>query len=69
MRMRMRREFERVICPGCGRVIAAYIPQFGDGSGLRTVKHVDKSFAPRVWDCPASRRIIVRQHGAWRIEQ
>jgi len=33
------REYERVTCPGCHRSISAYIPHFGDGSGLRVVKH------------------------------
>lgn len=36
----MTREFERVTCPGCGRQVSAYVPHMGDGSALRTMKHL-----------------------------
>ena len=35
----MTREYERVRCPACKRVIAAYVPHRGDGSDVRMVKH------------------------------
>ena len=32
---------ERVVCPVCGREVAAYVPKGGDGTGLRPRKHRD----------------------------
>lgn len=64
------REYERVTCPGCQRVISAYIPHFGDGSGLRLVKHnLEPGRGPIARErCSHSERIIVRDHGKWRLE-
>jgi hypothetical protein len=66
------RKYETVTCPGCGRQISAYIPHFGDGTGLRTVKHNSIRLAKRGLGkpagCPASQRIIVRRNRAWEIE-
>ena len=64
------REYERVTCPGCGRKISAYIPHFGDGSGLRVVKHNRASGrgGNRPEPCSLSERIIVRDKGAWRLD-
>jgi hypothetical protein len=65
------REYERVTCPGCLREISAYIPHFGDGSGLRVVKHnVKDGRSP----CGVGGQIIVRNQargpaqGKWRLE-
>jgi hypothetical protein len=73
MRFNWVRDYERVDCPGCGRRISAYIPHFGDGSGLRTVKHKAVRLAKRglgiAKDCPASGRIVVRRDGKWAIDR
>ena len=64
------REYERVTCPGCLRSISAYIPHFGDGSGLRVVKHNLRPASPgrESVACLYSERIIVRDHGKWTLE-
>jgi hypothetical protein len=63
------REYERVTCPGCQRTISAYIPHFGDGSGLRVVKHNISERRRHPWPvCEYSERIIVRDNGKWRLE-
>ena len=62
------REYERVTCPGCHRQISAYIPHFGDGSGLRLVKHKLAKARGRKTPCPFSERIIVRDAGKWRLD-
>lgn len=68
------REYERVACPGCERTISAYIPHFGDGTGLRVVPHnviAPGQLAPgrhATRPCVVSNRIIVRDHGQWRLE-
>lgn len=65
------REYERIDCPGCGRRISAYVPHFGDGTGLRTVRHNRRERAPRrpPPECPASGRILVRRDGKWAFDQ
>lgn len=65
----MRREYERVTCPGCERTISAYIPHRGDGSGLRVVPHIRPAtcIAPG-GQCSFSDRIIVRDKGTWTLE-
>lgn len=35
----MKRRYEKVACPVCGRRVAAYVPFGGDGSALRPVPH------------------------------
>lgn len=68
------REYERITCPGCNRTISAYVPHFGDGSGLRVVPHnviapgqlARRRHATR--PCVVSDRIIVRERGRWRID-
>jgi hypothetical protein len=35
----VRREFERVACPCCGRTVAAYIPHLADGTDVKLVPH------------------------------
>jgi hypothetical protein len=64
------REYERITCPGCHRTISAYIPHFGDGSGLRVVKHnlLPASAHRTSIACPCSERILVREHGRWTME-
>lgn len=53
----MRRQFEKVNCPHCGRCISAYIPHRGDGSDVRIVKH--KISGPRSADeCPAGDQLM-----------
>lgn len=70
----MIREYERVICPCCKRKISAYIPHFGDGSGLRMVPHniiASGQLAARrhaTRPCAASSRIVVRDGGQWRLD-
>lgn len=71
----MIREYERVTCPGCGRNISAYVPHMGDGSALRTTKHLANhpeglrrgSHATR--ECSMSQRLIqFNSHlGGWEI--
>jgi hypothetical protein len=64
------RTYERVTCPGCHREISAYIPHFGDGSGLRVVEH-NTVKGPRLGGrvkCGLSGRIIVRDKGKWRLD-
>jgi hypothetical protein len=65
------REYERVTCPGCQRVISAYVPHFGDGSGLRVVPHnIVKGRLGGHVRCGLSDRIIVlvRDAGTWRLD-
>jgi len=65
------REYERVTCPGCQRTISAYVPHFGDGTGLRVVPHKipsGRGAALTPVECGVSNRIIVRNHGKWRLE-
>lgn len=64
------REYERVTCPGCQRKISAYIPHFGDGSGLRVVPHNDARMMRRTFPCPVSGRMITRDpHShAWKVD-
>jgi hypothetical protein len=62
------REYERVTCPGCHRQISAYVPHFGDGTGLRLVKHKLAKARRRNTPCPFSERIIVRERGKWRLD-
>lgn len=62
----MTRNYERVTCPGCSRSISAYIPHFGDGGGLKLVKH--NLVKGRSLACPLSERIIVRKDGTWRLD-
>lgn len=65
------REYERLTCPGCNRSISAYVPHFGDGSGLRVVPHNLLHRRGRSVPCPASGRIVVRERGRrrWSIDQ
>lgn len=65
---RFTREYERVTCPGCLRQISAYVPHFGDGTGLRLVKHKLAAARSRKTPCPFSDRIIVRDCGVWRLD-
>lgn len=65
--------YERVKCPGCERVVSAYIPFGGDGSGLRLVKHSTVDAAKRyngkqVPLCRMSGRIIIRREGKWILD-
>ena len=69
------REFQRVTCPGCNRRISAYVPHFGDGTGLRVVKHNLLASRHRASAaCPYSERMIVRNQergpdqGKWRLD-
>ena len=67
----MKRQFERVTCPGCGRKVAAYVPYMGDGSGLRMPPHaiVDPAkVRTRSVPCYVGGRIIVRGQGKWELE-
>lgn len=50
----MRRAFEKVECPGCGRRISAYVPHMGNGADVKLVAHNH----PRGIECPASDRLI-----------
>jgi ribosomal protein S27E len=62
------RAFERVKCPGCAKVIAAYISHFGDVGELRLVPHNrSRKGATLKVPCPASARTIVRAHGGWTV--
>jgi hypothetical protein len=38
-------QLERVICPMCGKNVAARVPAGGDGTGLRPVMHKDRAGA------------------------
>jgi hypothetical protein len=63
------REYERVTCPGCQRTISAYVPHFGDGSGLRVVPHkIIRVGALASVACDVGGRIVVRDRGKWRLE-
>lgn len=62
------RAYERVTCPGCLRSISAYVPHFGNGSGLRLVKHNLARSRVGKTPCPFSERLIVREAGQWRLD-
>lgn len=34
-----RKRMERVVCPECGKTVAARVPRGGDGTALRPVPH------------------------------
>ncbi len=63
----MRREYERIRCPGCHRQIAAYLPQ-GDGSGLRLMPHKYGWARRQKTPCPWSDRIVVWGSAAARAQ-
>ena len=66
----MKREFEKIRCPGCGSMISAYVPHMGDGSGLRVVAHNSRDReGGHHGKCDASGRIVVRYAGEWVFEQ
>ena len=48
----MKRQFERIDCPVCGRRVAAYVPYMGDGTDVKIVPHT--SAFQRGRPCPAS---------------
>ena len=57
----MRREYERVVCPGCQRAVSAYVPHCGDGTDVKIVKHclVDPAkVRTRSATCPASGELL-----------
>jgi len=56
------RRYERIRCPGCQQVIAAYVPQGSDGTDLRVVPHHGPS-----GPCAASDRGVVLAHGRWTV--
>ena len=62
------RAFERVKCPGCAQVIAAYRSHYGDVGELRLVPHNRaRTRAKPGVPCPGSARTIVRAGGVWRL--
>lgn len=61
------RTFERVRCPGCQRVVAAYVPHGGDGAGLRLVSH--RVEPTRAGLCVCSECVIVPNgQGGWKVD-
>ena len=53
----LRREYERVMCPFCGRKVAAYVPHRGDGSDVKIVPHKTVLYGCGPQRCPASDRL------------
>ena len=39
---RPRPRSQRVVCTVCGRIVRAYVPQHGDGTGAIPYRHKDK---------------------------
>ena len=69
----MKRGFETVTCPGCGRRISAYVPRGGDGSDVRIVTHSMFGRATRgharTIDCPAGGRLECEYKAAQQLWQ
>lgn len=55
------RAYERIRCPGCQQLIAAYIPHGSDGRDLRLVVHGSGR------RCAASDRRVVLARGRWTV--
>lgn len=66
------RTYERVRCPGCQRMVHAYVPHGNDGRGLRVVPHNTLAATAghaRGQHCPLSDRIVVANHeGGWKVD-
>lgn len=63
------RDYERVRCPRCGRMVAAYTPLGGDPTGrLKVLAHTRRASRTRTTACPVSDRMIAHGLGGWQLD-